>query len=327
MLYIENNCLDPWFNLSVEEFYLNNKEIEDDILMLWQNNESIIIGRHQNIVSEVNVNFANLNNIKIARRISGGGAVYHDLGNLNYTFITSFNNGVDLNYKIFADTVIAALQEMGVNASRSGRNDIIVDNKKISGTAQACVGNRLMFHGTLLYDLNADVAAKALNVDKTKLEAKGIKSVKSRIGNLKPYFPENFSINMFKERLKTSFLCLENSRSRVIESEELESINDLYDNKHSTNEWIYGESLRCNLISSRRLDCGNLDIYLNLDKGKINQCRILGDYIGIYGTEDIEDAVIGCNYQYSEIKKALMKFNLSDYFGKISIEELVACFL
>jgi lipoate-protein ligase A len=225
MLYIINNSIDPWFNLALEEVLMKDKSINDDIVMLWQNDNSVIIGKHQNTIEEVNQQFADSNSIKIARRTTGGGAVYHDLGNLNYTFITKYTNKEEVDFKKFAVPVVKALQSLGLNPELSGRNDILLDGKKISGTALACIGDRFMFHGTLLFDINIDTASKVLTVKADKIESKGIKSVKSRMTNIKPYLPD-LTINSFKENIISSFeKNSENFVKRNINQSEIDRVN------------------------------------------------------------------------------------------------------
>ncbi len=325
MLYIINNSTDPWFNLALEEVLMKDKSINDDIVMLWQNDKSVIIGKHQNTVEEVNQQFADSNNIKIARRTTGGGAVYHDLGNLNYTFITNYYNKEEVDFKKFAIPVVKALQSLGLNPELSGRNDILLDGKKISGTALACIGDRFMFHGTLLFDINIDMASKVLTVKADKIESKGIKSVKSRITNIKPYL-SGLSISDFKDKIISSFE--QNSDDfikRDINQSEIDRVYELYVNKFSKSEWNYGYSPNCNFHKYTKQPCGGIDINLNIENGYVTECKIFGDFIGIRDISDVENTLKNKLYSINTIREEIVKLDLNQYFGIITTEQLMDC--
>lgn len=325
MLYLINNSTDPWFNLAYEEVLMKDKSIDDDIIMLWQNDKSVIIGKHQNTVEEVNQQFADTNNIKIARRTTGGGAVYHDLGNLNYTFITKYSDKEKVDFKKFAVPVVKALQSLGLNPELSGRNDILLDGKKISGTALACIGDKFMFHGTLLFDINIETASKVLNVKADKIESKGIKSVKSRMTNIKTYLP-NLSIDDFKEEIISSIE--QNSVKfikRNISQSEIDSVNELYKNKFSTCEWNYGYSPNCNFHKYTRQPCGGIDINLDIQNGYVTECKIFGDFIGIHDIDEVENVIKNKLFTIKVIREELDKLDLSQYFGLITTDQLLEC--
>jgi lipoate---protein ligase len=325
MIYIDNPSLDPWFNLALEEYYLRNSEITDDIVILWQNDKSVIIGRHQNTVKEINYRFIDENGIKVARRMTGGGAVYHDLGNLNFTYITTFDSSGNVDFRKFACPVIEALKGYGLAPELSGRNDILLDGKKISGTAQACIGKRLMFHGTLLYDINVENAGRSLNVKADKIEAKGVESVKSRITNIKPYLPKDCSIRDLKESILTSFAKSKNFSTKEINPEDVRFITELKNSKYSTAEWIFGETSKGNFYNSRRFQGGAIEISLDIHEGKIKSCSINGDFLGVCDIGDFEKSLIGTDYQISNIKKILNAADIQRYFGSITANELLEC--
>ena len=187
MKYIDSQSHDSYFNLALEEYILKNNEIEEDIVFLWQNTPTIVVGNNQNTIEEINMPFVTEKNIKVVRRLSGGGAVYQDLGNLNFTFIKHLDNTSNTDIKRFALPVAEALNKLGVPAQLTGRNDISVEEKKISGNAQRLYKNKLLHHGTLLFDTDLELMAQVLKVGLDKIESKGIKSVRSRVTNIKPY--------------------------------------------------------------------------------------------------------------------------------------------
>ena len=194
---------DPYLNLAIEEYLFRNTT--DDIFMLWQNEPTVVIGKNQNVYAEINREYTKEHNIKIARRITGGGAVYHDLGNVNYTFISSRNKeGIDFKY--FTAPIIDALKAIGVNAELSGRNDITVNCKKISGNAQYSTDTRTLHHGTLLFDSDLSVLSSALNVDEEKIRSKAISSTRSRVINIKDLILENYKTDEFIDIIKNHII-------------------------------------------------------------------------------------------------------------------------
>ena len=184
--YMETGSIDPAYNLAFEEYVLRNKK-EGDFLLLWQNDNAVIIGRNQNTEEEIDKAFVEAHGIKVVRRITGGGAVYHDLGNLNYSFITdctAFNKDA---LAAFTEPVAAALRALGAPAQLSGRNDIVIEGKKVSGTAQRIQDGRILHHGTLLFQSDPEMIAGALKADPDKFRSKSTKSVRSRVGNIADY--------------------------------------------------------------------------------------------------------------------------------------------
>ena len=203
--YLETGQTDPAYNLAFEEYVLLNKR-EGDLLILWQNDNAVIVGRNQNTEEEINRPFVEAHGIKVVRRITGGGAVYHDLGNLNYSFITDCGEFDHAAMAAFTWPVVAALRGLGLNAEGSGRNDITVDGRKVSGTAQRVQGGRILFHGTLLFDSDPEMVAGALRADPDKFRSKSTKSVRSRVGNIREFLPERMSLEVFRKYLKDFLL-------------------------------------------------------------------------------------------------------------------------
>lgn len=325
MLCVKNDCVDPWYNLALEEYLLKQKSINDDIICLWQNANSIIIGRHQNAVTQINQGAANKYKVKIARRMTGGGTVYHDLGNLNFTYITNYTKDSEVDFKIFAIPVIDALRRFGVNAQLSGRNDITVDGKKISGTAQAGIGNRILFHGTLMYDVDMCILEEILNIDKAKIEGKGIDSVKSRVTNLIDYLPANVNISCLKQAILESFSKDNDLVEFIMDNTAVDEIKALKENKYAKDDWIFGKSREGNINNKLRFTGGEIGVTIQTDFGEIVDCQFYGDFLGIYSVGEIENSLKGKLYKYETIEAELSKYNLKDYFGAIQIDEILSC--
>lgn len=326
MLFIDNKGItDPRINLAIEEYALKNLDINETYLLFYINEPSIIIGKNQNTIEEINTEYVEKNGIHVVRRLSGGGAVYHDLGNLNFSFITKDDGESFHNFRKFTEPVIAALKKLGVNAELSGRNDIEVDGRKISGNAQFSTKGRMFSHGTLLFDSEIENVVSALKVKKDKIESKGIKSVRSRVANISEFLEEKISIEQFRSLLlKFIFDGQEQVQEYVLTEEDWEKIHQLSKERYQNWEWNYGKSPKFNLQHSKRFPAGSIDVRLEVNKGMIENCKIYGDFFGVGDVGEIEEKLIGIRYEKNEIEKALADLNTHHYFGNISKEEFIS---
>lgn len=326
MINIINESNNPYFNLALEEYALKHLNLGDDMIILWINEPTVVIGRNQNTIEEINSKFIKENNINVVRRMSGGGAVYHDYGNVNYTFITSSEGDSANNFRKFTQPVIDLLNELGVKAEFSGRNDITVDGKKVSGTAQYYYKDRMLHHGAILFHTNLDMLKDVLNVKLDKIESKGIKSVRSRVANIYDYLPKKMGPMEFKEALSKFLLSSskENKEYRLT-NEDVVAINKMKDEKYSTWEWVYGESPDFDLQKSKRYAGGGLDIRLNVQNGIIKECKIFGDFFGKKDVSEIENILTGTNFKEDSVFDVLGSVNFGEYFYGITIEDFVDC--
>lgn len=323
MLFIDNKGItDPQINLAIEEYALKNLDINETYLLFYINEPSIIIGKNQNTIEEINTEYVEANGIKVVRRLSGGGAVYHDLGNLNFSFITKDDGESFHNFKKFTEPVIEALKKLGVNAELSGRNDIVVEGRKISGNAQFSTRGRMFSHGTLMLDSEIENVVSALKVKKDKIESKGIKSIRSRVANISEFLTEKISIEDFRSLLlEYIFDGKENIQEYVLTEEDWEKIHQLSKERYQNWDWNYGKSPKFNLQHSHRFPVGGIDVRLEVNKGKIENCKIFGDFFGVGDVSDIEQKLIGLRYEKAEIDKALEDVDIKHYFGNITKED------
>ncbi|MBM7613493.1 lipoate--protein ligase [Alkaliphilus hydrothermalis] len=327
MINITNNSTNPHFNLALEEYALKHLDLDDDVVILWQNKPSVIIGRNQNTIEEINSKFIVDNNIDVVRRLSGGGAVYHDLGNLNFTFITKNKDDSVSNFKKFTEPVVKALRSLDVNAEFSGRNDITIDGKKFSGNAQYYFSGKLLHHGTILFDSDLRIVQEALNVKIEKIESKGIKSIRSRVTNILPYLKEKISVHEFKDFLLAFILQGKDSKRNEykLTDQDLEKIDEMMHARYSSWDWNYGESPDYHLQKSKRFEAGTLDIRLNIQKGLIEECRIYGDFFGSNDINDLAQLLKNQMYDEQNIRRVLEKTPFHEYIFKISIDDFIDC--
>jgi len=320
--YIETKWDIPYYNFALEDYLLNEGK-EDDYVFFYIHKPSIIVGKYQNTIEEINKDFIEENDISVARRLSGGGAVYHDQGNLNFSFVHKADKRDVNNFKKFTKPVIDALIELGLDAHLSGRNDILIDDKKISGNAQYYTNGRLLHHGTLLYDSQMSNLVKSLKVRDLKIKSKGIKSVKSRVANISDFLNNQLPIEDFKEYLLKSFY-----QSRDIEKYELDDkamnyIDKKVKEKYSTWEWNFGKSPDFEIQKIHKFPFGILDTRLDVRDGVISHCKIYGDYFSKKDIVHLENSLIGLKYDKRElsINKDIIKIN--DYFDNLKFNDYI----
>ncbi|PAE42580.1 lipoate--protein ligase [Neobacillus sp. YX16] len=324
MLFIDNKGItDPRINLAIEEYALKNLDINETYLLFYINEPSIIIGKNQNSIEEINTEYVESNGIHVVRRLSGGGAVYHDLGNLNYSFITKDDGDSFHNFRKFTEPVIAALKQMGINAELSGRNDILAEGRKISGNAQFSTKGRMFTHGTLLFNSEMDHIVSALRVKKDKIESKGIKSVRSRVANISEFLTEKLSVEEFRSSLLKFIFQGEEVTEYVLTEEDWEKIHQLSKERYQNWDWNYGKSPKFNLQHSHRFPVGQIDVRLDVDKGVIENCKIYGDFFGVGDVSEIENKLKHVRYEKNELEAALKDVDTTFYFGNVTKEEFI----
>lgn len=325
MKLIANNHNDPTVNLALEEYCVRNLDVENEMYLLFYINEpSIIIGKHQNTIEEINKKYVDENNVKVVRRISGGGAVYHDFGNLNFSFITKYSPEFFHNFEKFTKPVVETLREMGVNAELGGRNDITAEGRKISGNAQFTNLKSMFSHGTLLFNSRIEDVVQALNVKQDKIESKGIKSVRSRVANITEFLKEEITITEFRERItKNIFKEYDNIPVYELNENEWTEVNKLSQAKYKTWEWNYGRSPEFNIQKIHRFDFGQIDARVFVKDGKIQSIKFFGDFLGYGDTEDVEKKLAGVVYKEEEVSDALKDTDFKYYFGNIELNDFV----
>ncbi len=325
MLFIDNQDItDPRLNLAIEEFAVKHLDIEQTYLLFYVNQPSIIVGKNQNTFEEINVDYVREHDIIVVRRLSGGGAVYHDLGNLNFSIITKNDGNNFSNFRKFTEPVVQALQALGVPAELSGRNDILANGRKISGNAQFATRGRMFSHGTLMLNTNIDDVVKALNVKADKIESKGIKSIRSRVANISEFLDRPMSMSEFKRWL-LEFIF--KGQSPIPEYKLTEAdwrvIRQISAERYQNWDWNYGKSPAFNVQRSHRFPVGSIDVRLDVQRGVIESCKIYGDFFGMGDVEDLEQRLVGTRYERDDLAAVLADVDISYYFGKIPKDEFL----
>lgn len=325
MLFIDNQKnYDPRINLAIEEYALKHLDINETYLLFYINEPSIIIGKNQNTIEEINTKYVEDQHIHVVRRLSGGGAVYHDKGNLNFSFITKDDGNSFHNFKKFTEPVVEALKKLGVNAELSGRNDLMAEGRKISGNAQFSTKGRMFSHGTLLFDSEIENVVSALRVKKDKIESKGIKSIRNRVANISEFLEQKVTVEEFREMLlRYIFDGEENITEYKLTEKDWETIHQISKERYQSWDWNYGKSPKFNLQHSHRFPVGQIDVRLEVNKGKIDACTIYGDFFGVGDVQEVQEKLTGVRYEKASIEQALEDIDIPHYFGNITKEEFV----
>ncbi|WBP84286.1 lipoate--protein ligase [Mycoplasmopsis edwardii] len=311
----------PFFNLVLEEIITKDQDNTEDVIFLYQHANDVIIGRNQNAYKEVKFNVLEEQKIGLYRRLSGGGAVYHDLGNLNFSFITLNNS--DRSYQKFLEPVLSFLQSLGLNAQFKGRNDLVVNDAKFSGNAQFIYKNKIVHHGTILFNANLTVLGNVLNPSKLKMESKGITSAKQRVTNLLNELEEKITIQEFIEKFATFLKEKYQAKILDIPQKYLDQVAEVRKLRES-NEWVLGKNPEFSFFSEKKTGAGILQISANIKENKIQEIKFEGDFLTLLGTSYIEDKLIGQDFSKNNLKAFFENLDdLKNYFGAINIEEIL----
>ena len=314
MRYLNLFTTDPAFNLAAEQYVFDHLPRDSAWLMLWQNDNAIIIGKHQNTAAEINEAYVREHGIKVVRRLSGGGAVYHDLGNLNFTLIADDQGGA-IDFRLFCQPVIRALEKAGVHAELNGRNDMTINGQKFSGNAQYRKNGRVMHHGTILFDSDPSVLANALQVDAEKVRAKGVKSVRSRVTNVRPHLPADMTLPAFRALLLQTLLEENPGTEYTFTADDLAAITAIQRERYDTWAWNFGASPACDLQLRRCFEgCGTVEAYLKLTHGLIESISFRGDFFSARDPKQLEALLAGKPRTPEALSRALAQTDVSQYF-------------
>lgn len=324
MLYIADSNTDPYWNLAAEEYLL--KSFSQPVFRLWRNSESIIIGQYQNAMAEIDLDYVKANNIKVVRRLTGGGAVFHDLGNLNFTFIEPFEHKEDCNsmFKRFTAPILEAINTLGVKAYIEGRNDLLIDGRKFSGNAMCIYKNRVLQHGTLLFSASMNNLGAALKSRPEKFIGKAVKSTISRVTNISEHLPTAMSIDDFQHYLG-EYIGRSLPRYEYT-AEDLQQIERLRSEKYSQQSWNFGKSPAYSINNAKKFSGGLVEVSFTVKQGLIESLELFGDYFFILPTEEFVKAFTGTVHTREAVLGRLEELDAEKYFSGISCAEMTELF-
>lgn len=328
LAYLNLYTTDPSWNLAAEQYVFDALPRDRTYFMLWQNDNAIIIGKHQNAAAEINQRFVRENGVRVVRRLSGGGAVYHDMGNLNFTFIADAGAMDSINFQLFCQPVAAALAALGVRAEINGRNDMTIDGQKFSGNSQYIKEGRVMHHGTIMFDSDLERVAQALRVDQEKIAAKGVASVRSRVTTVRQHMPQPVTLEEFRRVLLDSILAQQDGEEYVFTEEDKAQIALLREQRYAAWDWNYGQSQACEMTRKRRFPaCGGVEAHISTDHGVIRHIAFTGDFFSVVEPEVLAEKLTGVRLEEQSLGRVLAGEDAGRYFSGLKNQELMELLL
>ncbi|NLW70125.1 MAG: lipoate--protein ligase [Eubacteriaceae bacterium] len=328
MKYIKTNWAVPYYNMALEDYLTGDEAMGEDYLFFYINDPSVIIGSHQNTYAQVNEKFIRERGIYVARRLSGGGAVYHDRGNLNFSFVVNNEGGQKIDFARYTSPVLATLKDFGVKASLSGRNDLCIGERKFSGNAQYINKRKVLHHGTLMFDVNIEDMVSALNVSEMKIISKAVESVRSRVINLKSLMPEGVTIEDFKNALIEKFFSNSDFGEYTLSGEDISQVERRVAEKFSRREYNYGEKPNFSAEKTRKYPAGIFEAFFDVSKGKLTAFSLKGDFFTNRDIDFIEQGLIGVGFDEASLRQALEKIGFEGAiagFGTDDFVDLLFC--
>ena len=326
--FIDVKSTDPAFNLALEQYAFDALPRDRSWFLLWRNHNAIVIGRHQNTLAEINEEAVREREVTVVRRLSGGGAVYHDLGNLNFTFIQDAGQAGQLDMGLFCRPVAQALQAMGVNAQVNGRNDITIDGQKFSGNSQYIREGRVMHHGTILYSSDLETVGQVLRVDPEKIQATGVRSVRARVTTVRAHMPRPVPLAQFKARLLEEIARERPMEPYTLTQADIAAVEAIKKARYDCWEWNYGVSPPCDLLRRRRVEgCGLVEARIRLEEGRIAGISFFGDFFSAVEPEELAGLLQGCPLREEDLSARLAGVEVSQYFAGLTAQGLICLLL
>ena len=325
MKYIESPGTDPMFNLALEQHVFEGLDRRESYFMLWRNDKAVVMGKNQNALEEINSEYVAAHGIKVVRRLSGGGAVYHDLGNLNYTFIDDSTDDGEFRFLRFCRPIISALAALGLQAQVSGRNDMLIRGRKFSGNAQYSRAGRVMHHGTLMFDSNLDVLSRVLQVSGGKIVSKGIKSVQSRVTNIRPHLPQDIAFGDFFQAVRDHVCAEYDCSAYALTEEDLAQVRRIRKERYARWEWNYGRSPSCTIKKTRFIEgCGTLQVYMSVKNGSLSDLELYGDFFGDGDISRLVNLLRGCDLEERALSQRLASTDVGSFIHGLSTREFLS---
>ena len=326
MIFIEPQSFDPAFHFATEEFCMKQFPGET-IWMLWRTNQCIMLGCNQIPNLEMDTQAAKKHKVTLVRRPSGGGTIFTDPGTIQYSLITPYTKGMDTK-KVREEVLAVALlqvirDKLGVRAKLEGRNDIVIEGRKISGLAQHISHGQLCSHGSLLYDTDLEILTEVLNPSEDKIKGKAIRSVRSRVTRLKSHLNPALSTDEFLRFLKKEWMGNQNMEEYFLTAEDIGAIDEIRREKYANDEWTYGKAPKFTYHHRVKAPVGIVEVFLKMEKGLIQACSIKGDFLGLLPIGELEETLLGLCYQREVVEKVLEEIDLAPYLGGVTKRQLL----
>lgn len=323
MLFVDNqNITDPHLNLAFEEYLLRHVSVDEPLLLFYINEPAVIVGRNQNTIAEIDPAFVKQHGIHVVRRLSGGGAVYHDLGNLNFSFVTNGRDALH-NFAQFTNPVITVLKRLGVEAELRGKSDIFANGKKISGNAQYAAKERMLSHGTLLFDTNLENLLKALNPRQMEITSNAVQSIRNFVTNIRELLAEDMSIHQFRAALLEGIFGGGDVPVYHLGEDEWEQIRQIAAERYRQWAWNYGRSPQFNIRQKKKFPAGTIEAVIDVNKGRIQTIKFYGDFAGARDVAELESFLVGVPYDQTALTAVFAEIDLNDYFGPVDKEDFL----
>lgn len=320
MIYIETGSSDVCYNFGLEYYFTVEKPLHDTVFLFWRTTPTLMVGRYQNVLEEVDKAYADAHNIRIVRRMSGGGTIYTDMGGWQFTFIQQAE-GEEIQFQQYISPVIDALAELGVRAEFNGRNDLTIGGRKFSGNAQYRLGGRVVHHGSLLFDTDFEQMAAATTVDSYKITSKSIKSVRDRVTNISEHLPAPMDAEAFKERVVAHILGPEGTVYQVTPEDDAR-IREIGRERFGSWESTYAQGPGFNIQRTGRFSGGTMRFQLDVKKGVIQRAAVSGDFFSTLDGEAIGNALAGCRYERTAVREALERLGADGAIYRVSAGEM-----
>lgn len=320
MIYIETDSTDVYYNFALEYYFALEKKLEDTVFLFWRTDPTLMIGKYQNVLEEVNMEFAKNHGIHLVRRQSGGGTIYTDRGGWQFSFIQHGNEN-DIEFHQYIAPVIDALADMGVSAEFNGRNDLVIGGRKFSGNAQYRLGDTTVHHGSLLFDTDIEMMVASTTVDPHKIISKSIKSVRDRVTNVSEHLKYTMDVMEFKKRMIDSVMG-ENGGEYILTEEDNKRIREIAKEKFDNWNSLYGSNPKFNIEKTAYFAGGKMQIKMDVQKGIITNAGIYGDFFSTLDAKQLLAPLIGCKYDYDSVREAMMQKGIDGKVYRVSVEDM-----
>ena len=322
MIYIETGSTDIFYNLAAEHYFAARKKLGETAFLMWRTTPALVVGKYQNTLEEIRQDYADAHGIQVARRLSGGGTIYADLGGWMFTFIRQ-DDSEAIQFRQYTQPIMDALRALDVPAGFNGRNDLLIDGRKFSGNAQYKLTGSTVHHGTLMFDVDIGQMVAATSVADEKIISKSIRSVRERVTNISEHLKEPMDAEAFKRHL-IGFVVGEDGARYEPTDEDRAEIARFAREKLATWEWRYGMNPKFSIERAGRFAGGRIGFRLDVKKGLIAAAAMNGDFFAGEKADQLADALVGCRYERQAVRERLLEKGFDGVIYGIGIDDIAA---